>query len=132
MENVSESEIWYQFRNQLSSGHFDEAQTLLDKNPQLLFETNGIGETVLHFLAVENNLKAVSWLHERGANINTQNEFGAPPLFEIALLKYRELVLWFLKNGADLKLRDNENQTVFEYLSDYGYDSEADFINENL
>ena len=63
---------------------------------------NGIGETVLHFLAVENDREGVSWLHSRGFSLNETNAFGIPMIFEVAQLEYRDLFLWFTHHGADL------------------------------
>lgn len=39
---------------------------------------NGIGETGLHFLAVENDGAAVAWLHARGSDLNTRDPFDSP------------------------------------------------------
>jgi len=67
---------WYRLRDPLEQGDFSAAAMLLQTEPELISQRDGIGETVLHFLAVENNRAAVEWLHTRGADLNATNEFG--------------------------------------------------------
>src|SRR5215471_14495240 len=92
---------WYQLRDALERVDLKSAATLLNNEPGLIYERNGIGETVLHFLAVEDNRSAVEWLHSRGADLDAKNKFGTPLLFEVALLEYRDLFLWLVRHGAD-------------------------------
>ena len=84
---------WYHLRNALEHADYSSASTLLENDSSLIDARNGIGESVLHFLAVENNQLAVKWLHARGANLNATNKFGKPLLFEVALLGYKDLFL---------------------------------------
>ena len=110
---------WYQLRDLLEAGEFSAAEDLLEKAPRLLFERNAVGETVLHFLAVEDNRPAVEWLHARGSDLNTTNKFGTPLIFEIALLGYKELLLWFVAKGANMQQRNGEGQTIKDYLIEF-------------
>ena len=82
-------------------GERDEAGRLIAADPSLLEARNGLGETVLHFLAVENAQEAVAFLIERGANINTVNDFGDTPLMDAASLNYAELCRFLLRHGAN-------------------------------
>ena len=83
--------VWQEFRDVVYSGDFARASEMVSCRPALLHMMNSIGETVLHFLAVENDLRGVSWLHARGADLDTKNAFGQPVLFEVAYLGYKEL-----------------------------------------
>ena len=96
---------WRKFCSLLDTHNFKEADVLLSEQPDLISLANDIGETVLHYLAVENNLEAVEWLHKNGADINTRNTFGIPVIFEVAQLEYKELFEWFVQKGADLNLK---------------------------
>jgi ankyrin repeat protein len=58
----------------------EQATILLKAEPSLLNERTGIGETPLHYLAVENQLEAVQFLHQQGADLNTCDNFGDTPL----------------------------------------------------
>ena len=46
------------------------AALMLDEDPSLLNAGTGIGETPLHYLAVENALEWVRWLVTRGAVVD--------------------------------------------------------------
>jgi len=123
---------WYQFRDVLERADFSAASTLLDRDSSLLHEGNGIGESVLHFLAVENNQPAIEWLHARGADLNTTNEFGTPLLFEVAQLGYRDLLLWLIEHGADPKKKDVQGQRIDEYLAEFDKPEMIEFIKQHI
>lgn len=76
---------------------------LLNAEPQLIAERTGLGETPLHYLAVENQLDAVRLLIARGASVNTVNECHSTPLSDAASLGYEEMVALLLDSGADLR-----------------------------
>jgi hypothetical protein len=120
--------VWYELRNAIFLGEFTHAANLLASDPDLLDLRNGIGETVLHFLAVENDLRGVEWLHRRGFSLNTKNSFGQPIIFEVAQLGYQELFLWLAKHGADLLAMDNENRNILEFLQEDGNSEKSDRI----
>ena len=46
---------WYALRNALFAEQYDEATQLVASRPALRHMMDGIGETVLHFLAVEDD-----------------------------------------------------------------------------
>src|SRR5688500_9583362 len=88
----------------------DEGKRVLEAEPALMNERTGLGETVLHYLAVENQLAAVkALLEEKGADINTLNDFGNSPLFEATALGYVELVKYLLSKGAKLNLPNQQD-----------------------
>ena len=123
---------WYALRNAVYAGELADAEQLLKANPTLLTTTNGIGETVLHFLAVENDIKGVAWLRTRDFDVNTKNQFGTPVVFEVAQLEYKELFLWLAANGSDLRTRDAKNADIFEYLSEYGKTEMAEWVKQHV
>jgi len=92
------------------------AQDLLTANPNLVELRNSIGETVLHFLAVENDLEGVRWLHARGFSLNTLNRFGEPMIFEVATLGHKDLLLWLADQDADFSVVDRANRGILAYL----------------
>jgi ankyrin repeat protein len=80
------------------------AEELLREEPDLIYVKNGIGETVLHYLAVENELELVRWLHNKGSDLNTTNEFGNTPLSAAAGLGNLEICEYLLDAGASHKI----------------------------
>jgi len=121
---------WYQLRDALEQADFVTAAALVEKVPPLIDERNGIGETVLHFLAVENNQPAVEWLHARRADLNATNKFGTPLLFEVADLGYRDLLVWLLQHGANPTKKKSDGQTLEEHLAERGETDMIAFIKE--
>ena len=111
--------LWYEFRNAVYSREYELAEKLLGAAPYLLSLRNSLGETALHFLAVENDMEGVSWLHSRGAAIDTKNEFGTPAIFEVAQLEYKELLAWFIRKGADIHAVDADGNGLEAYLEEY-------------
>lgn len=108
--------LWYELRNSVFSKDFEHAERLLAATPALFDLTNSIGETVLHFLAVENDAEGVAWLHARGFSLNTKNRFGSPMVFEVASLGHRDLLLWLGRNGTNLSVVDNRQRNILDYL----------------
>lgn len=87
------------------------AERMLRDHPELREARWILEETVLHFLAVEGYAEAVRWLAERGFDVNAPNEFGDPPLIDVAVLGNDEIAATLLEFGADpnapSEVRDN-------------------------
>jgi hypothetical protein len=64
--------------------------------------------------------------------LNATNEFGAPLLFEVALLGYRDLLLWLVQHGADPKKKNADGQSIDEYLTEYDKPEMLAFVNERI
>jgi ankyrin repeat protein len=68
-------------------------------------------ETVLHFLAIEGYTEALRLLGRLGFDANVPNEFGDPPLIDVATLGNNEVAEVLLGIGADpnarSEIRDN-------------------------
>lgn len=122
---MSASPEWYELRTLVMRKMFNEAASLLECKPELRSSVNGLGETVFHYVAVENDQQGVAWLLSQGFDINTRNVFGVPAVFEVAQLDYMELLHWFISNGADLKCRDKEGQNIKEYVLGFGHEDIA-------
>ncbi len=90
----------------------DEARDLLSREPALVDSLTGLGETPLHFLAVEDQLDAVKLLFEQGASLDTQNRFGDSALAEVASLGHVALLDWMLAQGATLALPAQNESTL--------------------
>jgi ankyrin repeat protein len=116
---MSAEPLWYEFRNAVYSREFELAEKLLATAPYLLTLRNSLGETVLHFLAVENDIEGVSWLYRKGAAIDTKSDFGTPAIFEVAQLGYKKLLAWFIQNGADIHTVDADGNGLAAYLEEY-------------
>ena len=119
---------WFELRSLVAEKKFEEATALLARESSLRSAVNGMGETVLHYQAVEDDEQGVSWLWSRGFDINTRNKFGTPVAFEVAQLDYRDLLHWFISNGADLSCRDKDGKNIKEYVLDFGHENIAKYL----
>ena len=113
---------WYDLRNAVWERDFNNAENLLKEHPELITMLNSIGETVLHFLAVENDLEGVKWLNERGFSLDVKNCFSEPAIFEVAQLDYSDLLRWFIERGADIRITNREGENLCTFLKRKGHD----------
>ena len=79
------------------------AEEMLARSPDLVHLSNGIGETALHFLAVEDHLEEVAWLIEHGAAVDSLNDFKQTPLMEVAGTGRLEMCQLLVSHGADVR-----------------------------
>ena len=85
---------------QFAVRHPKLARKLVKDHPEVLELRNGIGETALHYLAVENYAEAVQLLIELGADVNVMNDFGATALEEAIVVEAKETVEVLRRAGA--------------------------------
>src|SRR2546430_12483690 len=76
------------------------ARKLVKDYPEVLDLRTGLGETALHYLAVENYADAVQLLIDLGAEVNVKNEFGASALEEAMQVEAKETVEVLRRAGA--------------------------------
>lgn len=119
---------WYELRTLVAGKKFAEAAALIEHEPSICSAVNGLGETVLHYLAVENDAEGVSWLWEKGFDINTRNGFGTPVVFEVAQLDYKALLQWFISSGANVKCQDSDGKNIKEYVLAFGHEDIAQYL----
>ena len=124
--------VWYELRNAVYAKEFEIAESLLKANPHLIDLRDGLGETVLHFLAVENDVEGVAWLHDRGFDLDTKNKCGTPVIFEVAQLGYKDLILWFAQRGVNFLALDRDGQDILSNLREYEKGDVAQFLVENV
>lgn len=93
------------------------AETLVRDDPSIVEARNSIGETAFHYLVVEDDLPPVEWLLRHGSDVNTQNEFGATPLMEAAMLGYLGMCRFLLTHGADIRLLDKNGASALAHAA---------------
>jgi hypothetical protein len=74
------------------------------------------GDTLLHILAAEGDLKAVKTLVKLGIDINARNDFGSVAISTPAWKEEREIVRYLLLHGARLDIPDSTGSTTAEEL----------------
>jgi ankyrin repeat protein len=81
----------------------ERARQLVMSQPHVLDLRTGLGETALHYLAIENYADAVQLLIDLGAHVNVTNEFGKTPLEEAELVGSADAVSVLKRAGADAR-----------------------------
>jgi ankyrin repeat protein len=78
------------------------------------------GETVLHFLAVEGFIEGVTFLAERGADVNAVNEFSDAPLIDVAVLGHTDIAAVLVRHGANPNARSDTRDNALHAPLDLG------------
>lgn len=89
-----------------------EAERLLKADPQFLHYRSIAGETPFHYLIVESEIEKAAQLLDWGADINTQDNFGATPLAHAVMLGNLNTVKWLTQHGASLEPKNVNDETV--------------------
>jgi ankyrin repeat protein len=76
------------------------ARKLVKEHPEVLNLRTGLGESALHYLAVENYAQAVQLLIDLGAEVNVKNKFGASAIEEAIQVEAHETVEVLQRAGA--------------------------------
>jgi len=100
----------------------------LKLNPLALEMKDGLGETVLHYLAVENNPDGIKKLIAVGATVNTQNVFGNTPIMESSQLGYRNIIALLYSSGADINIKNKKGNDIFEHLEEYNKQKMIEYL----
>lgn len=84
----------------------------------VLSNRNGLGETMLHWYAIEGSVPVVEKMIALGFDVDTTNHYGSTPLCECAQLGKWEMVELLLARGARTDIRDCNGEDVFAFLED--------------
>ncbi len=88
-----------------------------------------LGETPLHFCAIEGYTGAVRVLHELGAEVNVTNNVGNTPLIDSVLAANLDTVIVLLSIGADRSIKDGaDDSTALELAEMLGFDDMVDVL----
>ena len=76
------------------------AAEMLARDSVVLRLRNELGETAMHFFAVEDSAREVIWLIEHGSEVDSQNRFKQTPLMEVAGMGRLEMCQLLVSLGA--------------------------------
>ncbi|MBQ0003206.1 MAG: ankyrin repeat domain-containing protein [Treponema sp.] len=80
-------------------------------NSKTITETDGSGNTALHYAADWKLSKATGYLIQKGANVNARNANGQTPLFSAAKSNAVNTISILVNKGADINSRDTLGST---------------------
>jgi ankyrin repeat protein len=78
----------------------EQARRVLEEHPEIIELRTGLGETALHYLAIENYAAAVRLLIDLGASVHVTNDFGSSALDEARLAGANDAVAVLEQAGA--------------------------------
>lgn len=93
-----------------------------DYSPELVdlckSSRTSIGETMLHWYAIEGDPAVLEELIGLGFEVNVRNEFGNTPIMESAFIGRWDNASVLLDHGADLAIANEEGLDFFAFLDD--------------
>lgn len=78
----------------------------------------GIGETMLHWYAIEGDPSILQKLIDLGFEVNVVNEFGNSPIMESAAIGRWDNAKVLYDNGAKMDVINDMDEDIMEYLDD--------------
>lgn len=90
------------------------------QGPEYDFAQNRVGLTALHEAAVYNNLPAVQWLVEHGADVNATSQVGWTPLHCAAMFAKTDNGALLLESGANVNASSKSNFTPLHLAAESG------------
>jgi ankyrin repeat protein len=113
---MAHQEGWILLYDDLDNNRIPDQQLI----HQCMASRTGIGETMLHWYAIEGSDKVLEKLIHLGFDVNTQNKFGNTPIMEASLIGKWDNVKVLLKYGANLKITNNNGDDYFRYMTEFG------------
>ena len=123
----------------LAFSDIESAIKAVKEDPSLLNVRDGVGETVFHYVVIENRIDLAQKLLDAGSNVDATEYWHTSPLMNAAELGYLEMVKWLVRNGADIDLKDdfedtalskstrNDRRDVFDFLISLVRDRDINF-----
>jgi len=78
-------------------------------------------ETYLHFVCRGDDIQAVAYLVEHGANVNLISKYGQTPLYCAITGRSVDVAKYLLDNGADINTQNINGSTVLHWAAVHGF-----------
>ncbi|CAK8713753.1 hypothetical protein KKHLCK_02805 [Candidatus Electrothrix laxa] len=105
---MSHQDGWIDLYSLLENGS-KPPSTLVTK---CMSSRTGLGETMLHWYAIEGAPDILQKLINLGFDVNVQNEFGNTPIMECSQIERWDNAKVLMENGADLRIKNKEEQAL--------------------
>lgn len=97
-----------EFRDAAVFADMEKLKLLVSSDPSIVNSADKWGFTALHCVAGEEHYHVVTFLVDRGADVNAQNDEGIAPLH---LAGWPEMVGLLVSYGAKINIRDKNGRT---------------------
>ena len=90
----------------------EKARAIIRAFPKLKSTPVTLGESPLHYLAIEGQAEAVEFLIQEGFDVDTKNDFGDTPLIDVASIGETKTAEVLLRHGADPNAKSGLDDSV--------------------
>ena len=109
---------WFEARSWLENREFEKVLHAYKEDPSLFETRSEIGETLLHWFVIENQIDIVRWLEEQGAEVSTVDNFGETAIMHAVKLELRDMTAALLEFGADLDAVSQIDECLEDLLAE--------------
>jgi ankyrin repeat protein len=106
----------------ISKGDLELVRHLIEKDSSLVNITDNNEMTPLHFAVIAESIETVSYLIDKGANINAVNNIKETPLHIAAKKGKSKITEILLKNGADVTVINVWDRAPLRNATEWGHD----------
>jgi ankyrin repeat protein len=106
-------------------------EILLENNPQLITSRDESGNTLLHLAVRQKQIETVSYLLDKGADVNAVNTNQQTPLHVAAYIGSADIAGLLIENGADVSLADYQMHTPLHYAARSGSNEVTELLLKN-
>jgi ankyrin repeat protein len=99
----------------IRQGNLALVRTIVEKNRALVKSADDSGFTPLHIAATAGRVDIITYMLDRGADIEARTAGGQTPLFQTVPLVGSRAFELLLSRGADLYARDNEGRSILQF-----------------
>ncbi|XP_042871223.1 transient receptor potential cation channel subfamily A member 1-like [Penaeus japonicus] len=100
-----------------AKGNVTEMERIYDTDPERMCIADSKGWTSLHHAAANNQISALQFLINHGADLNAQDKQGRTPLHVAAEKEALQAVDSLLDCGADSSITDHQGDTVLHWVT---------------
>lgn len=93
---------------------------LLSFPETMIDEPDDTAATPLILATLKGNINIVTWLLDKGADVNHKNQQGHSPLQYACSKGFKDIVEYLLTHGADINIQDNRGDTSIHRLASLG------------
>ncbi|MBN8456236.1 MAG: ankyrin repeat domain-containing protein [Verrucomicrobia bacterium] len=123
---MAHAEGWIEAYEALEAGRTLPADLL----SAVLANRNGLGESMLHWYAIEGEPAVLEKIIGLGFDVNATNDFGRTALFECVVIDRWEAAELLLTHRARTDIRDQNDEDVLAYLDEDGRQEKARKLQE--
>lgn len=100
--------------------HLVEHLLTFPATDSVIDEPDDTAASPLILATLKGNIHIVTWLLEKGADINHKNQQGHSPLQYACSKGFKDIVEYLLAHGADINIQDNRGDTSIHRLASLG------------